>query len=103
MATREKIEFDFRQAMRQADRIEEIAEKLTRLSGSKLESSLQNLSVSWKGENASAYLAKGSRLQKEMNQTAKGLQSAASDIRTVAKRLYDAEMAALAIASARMY
>ncbi len=103
MATREKIEFDFRQAMRQADRIEEIADKLNRLSSSKLESSLQNLSVSWKGENASAYLAKGERLQGKMGQTAKGLQAAASDIRTVAKRLYDAEMAALAIASARTY
>lgn len=102
MATREKIEFDFRQAMRQADRIEEIADKL-RLSNSKLENSLQNLSVSWKGENASAYLAKGSSLQTKMNKTAQGLQAAASDIRTVAKRLYDAEMAALAIASARTY
>jgi hypothetical protein len=44
---------------------------------------------------------KGTKLQDEINSTAKELHAVASDIRTISKRLYDAEMAALAIAEAR--
>lgn len=103
MATREKIEFDFRQAMRQANKIDELANDLNRLSDKKFGGSLQNLASSWKGENASLYLTKGSSLQKKMNETAGELHAVAADIRTIAKRLYDAEMAALAIATTRTY
>lgn len=103
MATREKIEFDFRQAIRQADKIDELANNLNGLSNRKFAGSLQNLAAGWKGENASLYLAKGSSLQKKMNGTAGELHTVAADIRTIAKRLYDAEMAALAIATARTY
>lgn len=103
MATREKIEFDFKQAMRQANKIDELANDLNRLSDRKFGGSLQKLSASWKGENASLYLAKGNSLQDKINRTSRELHAIAADIRTIAKRLYDAEMAALAIATARTY
>lgn len=103
MATREKIEMDFKRAIRQADKIDSIANRLGTLSGEKFGGSMQNLSACWKGENASLYLGKGGRLQGKMNGTANELHAIARDIRTVAKRLYNAEMAALAIASSRTY
>lgn len=103
MATRESIEFNFRQASRQADKIEGIAERLGRLSSTEFGNTMQELSVGWKGENASQYLSKGSRLQKKMNGTVGELYSVASDIRKIAGRIYDAEMAALAIAMERKY
>lgn len=103
MATRESIEFDFRKALAQANKIEAIAERLGRLSGMEFGNTMQNLSSGWKGENASLYLTKGSRLQEKMNGTVKELYSVASSIREIAKRIYDAEMAALEIASRRTY
>ncbi len=103
MATRKQIEFDFKKALGQADKIEAIAEKLNKMSTVELGNIMQNLSVGWKGENAELYLSKGSSLQDKMNETAKSLYAAASEIRTIAKRIYDAEMAALAIAQERIY
>ena len=103
MATRETIEINFMQAMRQADRIEALADDLNKVSGEKFGGSLQNLAGIWKGENASRYITKGSVLQGKMSGTAGSLRAVASDIRTAAKRLYDAEMASLSIASDRTY
>lgn len=103
MATRETIEFNFKKALGQADKIDTIANNLSKLSGKEFGGTLQKLSTNWKGENASLYLTKGSNLQEKMNGTAGELHSVASDIRTIAKRLYDAEMAALSIATTRTY
>lgn len=103
MASRATIEFNFRTALRQADKIDEIANNLGRLSGTDFGNALQNLSAGWKGENASMYLSKGSTLQGKMNGTSNSLRAVASDIRVIAKRLYDAEMAAIRIAEDRTY
>lgn len=103
MATRESIEINFKVALGQADKIDSIADNLSKLSGAKFGGTLQNLSANWKGENASLYLEKGSRLQEKMNGTAEELHSVAVDIRTIARRLYEAEMAALAVAVDRSY
>ncbi len=103
MATRETIEFNFRKALGQADKIDTIANNLSKISTSEFGGTLQNLSANWKGENASLYLSKGSSLQGKISGTANELHAVASDIRTIAKRLYDAEMAALSIASTRTY
>ena len=101
MASRATIEFDFRKALGQADKIEAIADRLGKLSEREFGDIMQNLSVSWKGDNASQYLSKGSLLQEKMNGTVKELYSVATDIREIAKRIYEAEMAALAIATDR--
>lgn len=103
MAGRASIEFDFHKAIAQADRLDAVADQLRTLSDSKFGNSMQHLSSNWKGENASIYLAKGGKLQEQMDGTSRELHSIASDIRAVAKRLYDAEMAALRIAEQREY
>lgn len=101
MATLEKIEFDFRKALGQADKIEEIADRMCRLSDVEFESVMQNLAAGWKGDGASLYLSKGSLLEEKMSGTARRLYSVAADIRIIAKKIYEAEMAALAIATRR--
>ena len=103
MATRQSIEFDFKQAMAQADKLDTVANNLHNLSARRFETTMQNLSVSWRGENASAYRNKGERLQGKMNDTVNELHNTASEIRKIARRLYDAEMAALNIATQRNY
>lgn len=103
MATEASIYFDFQKALGEAGRIEEMADRLQKLSDKDFEGTLQNLSVNWKGENASAYLSKGERLQGKINQTGNDLRAVASDIRRIAKQIYDAEMAALEMARRRAY
>ncbi len=101
MASQREIQFDFEQAKRQARRIDEIADYLSNLSRRKLEDAFQELSKNWRGENASAYLAKGGSLQEDIDETAKNLHIIALDIRSASKRIYDAEMTALRTAEAR--
>lgn len=103
MATRASIEFDFRKAMNDANKIDAIANDLSNVSQRKFGAALQNISANWKGENASIYLNKGGRLQGRMNGTAAELHNIASDIRRVARRIYLAEKAALEIALQRNY
>ena len=101
--TKATIMFNFRRALQQADELDEIANSLSRLAKSDFESTMQNISINWKGENARGYLAKGEKLQGNMCFSANSLHSIASDIRNVARRIYNAEMKALAIAEARNY
>lgn len=97
------ITFNFNRAMQQARELDEIAANLSNLATSDFEGTLQNISMNWKGENARKYLIKGENLKSDMRSTAGFLRGVASDIRAVAKRVYDAEMQALAIARAREY
>ena len=103
MASRASIEFDFHKAKAQADKLDSIADQLSRLADSKFGNTMQHLSSNWKGENASLYLDKGGRLQEQMDGTAGELHSIASDIRAIARRIYEAEMNALRIAEQREY
>lgn len=97
------IEFDFRQAIKRAEELEEIAADMKKLADDDLETSLQSLSTAWKGEAASAYLTKGSRLKDKILKSSNDLKKTARTIRSVAKRTYDAEMAAYRIAMERIY
>lgn len=103
MSTRSEIRFNFRTAIKQAERLEASAAQLKKLAKTSLENSLNTLSGSWKGENANAYVRKGVTLQNEILNTSQELDRVASDIRRIAKRIYDAEMEALRIASERDY
>lgn len=101
--SKEKIEMNFRQALKQADQIDAAANQLGNLSGKEFRGSLDNLSANWRGECASMYLAKGGHLQEQMNGTARELRAVAAEIRTRAKQLYNAEMNAWKIAVSRNY
>lgn len=103
MASKASIEFDFHKATAQADRLDAVANQLNMLSDHKFGATMQHLSSNWKGENASMYLTKGGKLQEQMDATSRELHSIASDIRAVARRMYEAEMRALRIAEHREY
>lgn len=98
MATIQTIEFDFKQANIHANRLEELANSLSGLSNNQLKTTLQGVSTSWKGENASMYIGKGAKLQYEVDQTSRELLAIATQIRQVAKKIYIAEMEAVDIA-----
>lgn len=103
MKSDSEIRYDFQQAIRKAEELEGIAANLKRLANNDLENSLQALSGAWKGEAARTYLLKGNNLQAKILSNAKKLESTARTIRSVAKRTYNAEMAAYRIAKEREY
>lgn len=92
------IEWNYLQAKRQADRLEEQADMLDRLASNQMEESLQRLTGSWKGENARRYICKGNRAKKEINKLSKELKRTASVIRSSAERMHRAEIRAKALA-----
>lgn len=97
------IYFNFEQAKRQANELDALANRLSKMATSDLDGAMQTVSANWKGSNASAYLSKGNKLENEMVSTANSLHKVASDIRTIAQNIYNAEMRALAIAQERTY
>lgn len=103
MATKAQIEMNFKQAIAQADKLDEQANNLKRLARNKLNGTLQTIAGNWKGMNAEQYLKKGQTLEDSIASTASELADVAGQIRTIARRMYEAEMAALTIAQNRTY
>ncbi len=96
-----RIELDFDEAKRKADALDEIAARMEQTAAKDMENSMQLLAGGWKGENANAFLAKEGIIKNNIVSSAKELHAVAADIRTIARKLYEAEMAALRIATER--
>ena len=96
-----EIRFNYRLALSQASQLERLAERAERLSKQKMEPSMQSLSAAWKGESATAFLKKEEQLKRQILVSASEIRGIATDIRTIARRVYNAEMEALRIARSR--
>lgn len=97
------ILFNYQKAKEQARQLENTAQELRSLAENSMEDSLQQLRVSWTGENADEYIRKGYILKEEIGDAAEDLREIAESIRAVAKAIYEAEMAAKQIAEKRTY
>lgn len=103
MASEYTIKMNFKKAKEQAAKLDEIAEEMGNLSSRDFSQTMQTVRNNWKGENADSYVLRGDRLEKKMTNTANSLHTVASEIRTIAERIYEAEMKALRIAQQRKY
>ena len=103
MASRYQIQLQYRTALQQASRLEELAENLLRTARTGVGETMSELQICWSGENARAYLAKGDRLKNKIIDTANELKRAAAAIRRIATNTYNAEMRALELANRRTY
>lgn len=101
--TEAAIYLEYSKANQQADALDQIAERLGKLSSQQFQECLGQISVNWQGSNADAYIKKGKTLQGNISQTAGELKKAASVIRKIAKTTYDAEMRARELARQREY
>ena len=96
--TEYQININFKEAMRKADRLEEIADNIKNMADSDLEREMNAIRANWKGENAENYLRKTDTVRGKMRKTADNLKKIARTIRTIATNTYNAEMRALEIA-----
>lgn len=94
----EGIFIDFTSAKREADAIEELAFQMKSQVASGFEDRMEEVAGSWKGENATAFLRKGEKMQEQLYQTAKDIETVADCIRRTVRTLYEAEEKAKEIA-----
>ena len=100
---KKEIEVNFQAAMAKADELDEIANELQKALQGDFEQSMVQLSGSWTGANAEYYQTKSAKLAQQIQESVKKIRTGASEVRVAAKLIYQAEMAALAVAEARIY
>lgn len=97
------IEMDYKNATRQADELEQIAQKLHALSQDSFQPCLAAVAASWKGETASAFCKKGTAALDSLLASAENLRQIAAASRQIAKNTYEAEKRSCEIAQERTY
>ena len=96
-----RIRMDFNEALADARRLDETAERMNSLAERDFQESINNLSYAWTGNNANIFREKEESVRREILENVKNLRNVADDIRTIARRIYEAEMRALEIARER--
>lgn len=97
------IEWNYLRAKEQAGRLEDQAERLSRLAGGEMNGTLREVACEWQGESSGRYIRKGEQLVAEIESMAKALCRTASVIRSQAERTYRAELHARELARKREY
>lgn len=95
------ITIDFVKAIAQARQLDTIAAGIEKLASQQYDATIRKLSGDWRSENASAFLVKAEKLKSEMLTTASSIKKTAEQVRTTARRIYNAEKRAQEIARTR--
>lgn len=98
MATYASITFDFNQAKAEATKLEHIAAQMKKMADRNMQNALNQLANGWKGESATLYIRKCETVRSNIIAEANDLIKIASSIRSVAQRIYNAEMEAKRLA-----
>lgn len=98
-----EIQMDYRNAIKQADSLSEIARELKANADSDLQECIAEISGNWTGDNASDYVKKCNLLKEKIVHSSDKLLKTANAIRRIAKNTYDMEMRALEIMIRREY
>jgi uncharacterized protein YukE len=98
-----QIYCDYLKARKKADKLDEIANKLKKLSEGNIKNELSLLNSFWQGDGMSIYNKKGEEITSEVSIVVGDLRKTANTIRAVAERNYKTEMKALEIARQRDY
>lgn len=101
MSSLSEIHFNYKQAIEQANQLDSIAKNLKKAANRELEQILNDVNRAWKSDSTQAYIKKGRKLEGDMCISAKNLNQIADAIRSIAKRIRDAELEAWRIAHER--
>lgn len=93
--TKYEIEMDFTRAISQAQELENLADNLSRIANSGVESALLVLKNSWRGDAGGSIELAGRKTTADIYRTADDLMKVARNIRSTADLVYKAEKAAL--------
>lgn len=101
MSSFSEIQFNYNQAIAQANQLDLIAKNLKKAANKDLEQILNDVNRAWKSDSTQAYIKKGQKVKGNMGISAKNLNQIADSIRSIAKRIRDAELEAWRIAHER--
>lgn len=101
--TRTEILFNYRQAIRQAEKLEQLSKKLKQVSDRDMDSAVGTLKNAWQSDNSGRYFSKAEKVMGDILTSAENLSSISAAIRQIAKTVRDAELRALEIAKNRTY
>jgi len=101
MASEQTIQFNYEQAIRQANDLLDISKEVKKLADNKLTDSIQTIDRNWDGENSKKFIKKGNTLKGKIEDSAEDLQKVSESIKQMAKKIYDAEMENIRIARER--
>lgn len=93
------IIFDYEATIRQAEKLEELADRLKGIAESDLEEVLSEVNQGWKGENATKFLSKGDRMRGKVLTSSSNLREIARTMRRMADNLRASEQEAARIAA----
>jgi uncharacterized protein YukE len=100
--TENSIKWDFTQATKIADNLEELAGEIIKKKGT-LEEKNSNLSKCWISENEKLFISKVNSVETDLDKISNYLKNAAKNIRAMANNTYQTEKQALEIAKKRNY
>ena len=95
--TKREIEMDFSKAISQAQELETLANDLSRIANSGVESALLVLKNNWRGNAGGSIELAGKRTVTDIYSTADELLRVAQNIRRTADIVYNAEIAAMSL------
>lgn len=101
MSSLSEIYFNYNQAIAQANKLDDIAKRLTNVAHQDMERILNEINSAWKSDNSPKYIQKGQKVEGDIGVTAGNIKNIASSIRTIAKRVLEAELEAWGIANER--
>ncbi|MDO4416969.1 MAG: PPE domain-containing protein [Eubacteriales bacterium] len=97
MRSENEIRMYYIDTLHKADQLEELAEQLSRIANHTLQEIQDEMTGNWKGAGSGQYLKKHMKMADLAKKHAKKLREAAVQLRSSARRLYNVEMAALAV------
>ena len=83
---KQQINIQYRDAMRRADRLEELANRLSRRAAVEIENLSNDISQQWEGDEAVLFLKKAAIIESDISKTVKNIRECASTIRRIAKQ-----------------
>lgn len=101
MSSLAEIHFNYNQAIAQADQLDSIAAKLRNAANGDVEDIMRDVGKAWKSDSTQQYIKKGQKVKSDMLISDRNLAKIADAIRTIARRVRDAELEAWRIANAR--
>ena len=103
MSITDRIRLDYEESMRQAAKLDRLADRLRSRTVQGIDAAAENMVIAWQSETSEACRSKERILREQIFESAGKLAATAEVIRRVARNTYAAEMAAVAIARQRIY
>ena len=100
---RSEILFNYRQAISQAEKLEDTARRIDRLADDWMGETISSLKAAWQSDSSPQFYSKMSQVQSDIRTHAENIRKVADSIRETAEEIKRAELRALEIAKRRDY